>query len=214
MSARCKYPRTFHFPWSPGATSDDKVLDSVGHFVGRRVVVTEKLDGENTSIYADSYSHARSMDSAHHPSRAWIKAQVAPLMVGNLPEGWRVCGEGVYARHSIGYDRLPSYFLVFAIYDENNRCLSWDETVEWCALLGLEHVPVIYDGPWDEETIKAAWTGQSAFGDVGEGYVVRVADAFDYDAFADSVAKYVRPGHVQTGQHWMSQEITPNGLRG
>ena len=213
MSARCKYPRTFHLPGSPGATSDDKVLPSVEHFVGRRVVVTEKADGENTSLYSDGYSHARSMDSAHHESRAWVKALAATL-IGNLPDGWRVCGENMYARHSIGYDRLPSYFLVFAIYDQNNRCLSWDETVEWCALLGLEHVPVLYDGEWDEDAIKALWEGKSAFGDEGEGYVVRVADAFDYEHFPTSCGKWVRKGHVQTDQHWMSQAVVPNKLQG
>jgi len=25
MTARTKYPRTFHFPWSPGRSDDDKV---------------------------------------------------------------------------------------------------------------------------------------------------------------------------------------------
>ena len=213
MTTRRKYPRTLHVPWSLGATSDDKMLPNTGHFVGRRVVATEKIDGENTTMYPDGYCHARSMDSAHHVSRAWVKALAATL-IGNLPEGWRVCGENAYAEHSIKYDNLSSYLLVFALYDENNHCLSWDATVEWCALLGLEHVPVLFDGVWDEEAIKAAWEGKSAFGGEGEGYVVRVVDGFGYEDFATSVAKYVRAGHVQTDTHWMSQAVKPNQLRG
>jgi hypothetical protein len=39
-----KYPRTFHFPWS-NATSDDRILDSFDYFLGKQVVVTEKVDG-------------------------------------------------------------------------------------------------------------------------------------------------------------------------
>ena len=78
MSNLVKYGRTFHLPWSPGATDDDKVLDSVAHFVGHDVVVTEKMDGENTTVYPTGYTHARSVDSKKsHPSRDWLKANAA-----------------------------------------------------------------------------------------------------------------------------------------
>lgn len=68
---RIKYPRTLHLPWSLGRTSDDKVLSSMDHFSGREVVVTEKMDGENTTIYSDGL-HARSTTSQRHPSRSWV----------------------------------------------------------------------------------------------------------------------------------------------
>jgi hypothetical protein len=137
---RFKYPRTWHLPWSPGATSDDVTLDSVACFSDRRVIVTEKMDGENTTLYRD-HLHARSLDSAHHPSRNWVKAmhgEIAHL----IPDKWRVCGENLYARHSLGYDELPSYFLLFSIWSEANICLSWDDTIEWAELLGLSTAPV------------------------------------------------------------------------
>lgn len=41
-----KYPRTPHLPWSEGMTSDDKMLKTTNIFVGNRVIVTEKLDGD------------------------------------------------------------------------------------------------------------------------------------------------------------------------
>lgn len=68
MSQKYKYPRTYHVPWSPGTTSDDRLLKSVDQFVGKCVVVTEKMDGENTTMSKD-YVHARSLDSMYHPSR-------------------------------------------------------------------------------------------------------------------------------------------------
>ena len=46
-----------------------------------------------------------------------------------------------------------------------------------------------------------------------EGYVVRLADRFTYAQFKQSVAKWVRPNHVQTDQHWMQSEIIPNGIQ-
>ena len=48
-----KYPRTYHVPFSPGATGDDKRLseeDFLKHFANRRLIFTEKLDGENSAI--------------------------------------------------------------------------------------------------------------------------------------------------------------------
>ena len=209
---RIKYNRTSHLPWSLGRTNDDKVLKSTRHFDGREVAVTEKLDGENTTIYSDGTCHARSLDSASHESQAWVRALAA--QIGHeIPEGWRVCGENVFATHSLGYDKLTTYFYVFGIYDENNRCLSWDETVEWAALLGLETVPVRYQGLWNVDAVKACYDGTSAFGDEGEGYVVRVVESFDYADFPQSVAKFVRTGHVQEGaKHWRQRTVVPNTL--
>ena len=123
-----KYPRTPHLPWSPGASSDDVWIDTFALFEGSEVVITEKMDGENTTLYAD-HIHARSLDSRHHPSRSWVKGlhqSIAHL----IPAGWRICGENLYARHSVGYEALPSYFMVFSIWDEHNHCLGWEQTVE------------------------------------------------------------------------------------
>jgi hypothetical protein len=46
-----------------------------------------------------------------------------------------------------------------------------------------------------------------------EGYVVRVTAAIPYADFGRKVAKWVRRGHVQTDQHWLSQPVEPNGLK-
>jgi len=200
-----KYPRTFHLPWSPGKTKDDRTLDSVSMFFNREVVVTTKMDGENTSLYS-SYMHARSIDSQSHPSRNWMKNYHA-AKGWQIPAGWRVCGENLFAAHSIHYTNLPCFFLAFSVW-ERERCLSWDSTLEWLELLELEPVPVLYRGVWDEELIRNLDTeGQ-------EGYVVRLARGFTYADFRTSVAKYVRAGHVTTSHHWRFEKVRPNQLEG
>jgi hypothetical protein len=58
FTTRVRYPRTYHLPWSPGATDDDRMLPDVRAFEGQEVVVTAKMDGEQTTMYTD-YLHAR-----------------------------------------------------------------------------------------------------------------------------------------------------------
>lgn len=206
-----KYPRTYHLPWSEGMHDDDRMLPSLEGFIGQRVIVTEKMDGENTSMYSD-HIHARSLDSGPHPSRAYVKGMWAQFM-GDIPEGWRVCGENLYAKHSIHYTDLPSYLLGFSIWNERNVCLSWDETLEWFQLLGITPVPVLYDGIWDEKKIRSLWDSKKW--STSEGYVVRVSDSFPFADFKRKVAKMVRKGHVQTAtHHWMAQQVIPNKLAG
>lgn len=207
MSSFIKYPRTPHLPWSPGAASDDVYALNTGHFVGKTIVITEKMDGENTTLYRD-HCHARSLDSGYHPSRTWLKQWHASI-AHEIPRGWRICGENLYAKHSIAYNQLHSYFYGFSVWNEVNQCLSWVETCEWFALLGIHHPLVLYHGLWDETLCQQLSIDTQRM----EGYVVRLADRFAYADFATSVAKWVRARHVQTNQHWLAAKVTPNGLK-
>lgn len=205
FSKYMKYPRTPHLPWSPGMTEDDRVAKF--EFVnGSNVVVTEKMDGQNFTMYSD-FCHARSVQGSSHPSQSVIRALHASIQ-NEIPDGWRICGESLYAKHSIGYENLKSFFLVFSIWDDSGFCLSWDQTLEWCELLGLSTVPVLYCGPWDESKIRSIRidTNQQ------EGYVVRYASGFRYTEFSQNVAKWVRPNHVQTDKHWSKSQVIPNKL--
>ncbi len=202
---RVHYPRTPHLPWSPGAASDDVRSGDLSGLVGREVVLTAKLDGENTTMYADGL-HARSLDSAHHPSRAWIKA-LHGRIARSIPQGWRVCGENLYARHSIAYPDLESWFYAFSVWD-GDQCLDWDRTVRFTRRLGVPVPPVLWRGTFDERTLRARRLDTAR----QEGYVVRTVDGFQRKEFAHRVAKWVRPGHVQTDEHWMLAPVVANGL--
>ena len=205
---RYKYPRTMHLPWSPGATSDDRYLASLAPFTERTIVVTEKLDGENSTLYADGL-HARSIDGRGHPSRSWLKrrhGEIAHLM----PPTLRFCGENLFAKHSIYYEALESYFYLFSVW-EGERCLSWEETALWAKELSLPLPPVLYEGPWDEALLRGLH--QRLDLERQEGYVLRPVDAFSRTDFPQLVGKWVRAHHVQSGKHWMHQQVVPNQLR-
>ncbi len=208
---RVKYPRTYHLPWSPGATKDDRKMPDTLAFEGEDVVVTIKMDGEQTTMYRDGF-HARSLDTPSHPSRDWLWG--LHRRVGHeIPEGWRLCGENLYAKHSIHYKDLPAHFLLFSVWNEKNEALSWEETLEWSEMLDLVTVDSFYMGPWDQKYMKGLDL-QEHRGNPCEGYVVRVERSFRYGEFSKVVGKYVREGHVHTHGHWMREAVVPNGLRG
>jgi hypothetical protein len=239
---RTKYARTPHLSWSQSNSSDDNWLTDTKHFEGKRVIITSKLDGECTTMYSD-YIHARSIDSGSHPCRTRIRATWGQIR-HEIPIGWRIAGENMEAAHSIWYldldDAPHPLFYCFGIYDETQMCLSWDDMLEYCAMLGLLTPPVFYDGVWDEKLVRNLWDarqGRDHFTTVqvpedhrvpskpwihdglpmppttGEGYVVRVADSFHHDDFAMSCAKWVRHGHVQTTNFWLNLPVLPNLTR-
>lgn len=209
MSDYTKYPRTFHLPYSLGITNDDKVLKSTEWFSGMDVVVTEKMDGENTTLYRN-HTHARSLDSRHHPSRDWLKGFWGNIRY-QIPRGHRICGENLYAKHSIKYEKLDSYFYGFSMWNIENICLSWEDTIEYFIGLNIVSVPVLYKGVYDEKIIQELWN--DSMQDECEGYVVRNAESFNYDEFGKNVAKFVRQAHVTSNEHWMHQVIVVNKLR-
>jgi RNA ligase len=209
-----KYPRTKHLPHSVG-TNDDKTLKSDKDFKGKRVIGTIKMDGENFSGYKD-HSHARSVNSGYHSSRGKSKDiwfQVAHLLKDNE----RVCGENLYAKHNIKYDNLKSYLLIFSVW-RDKLCLSWNDTIKFSNKLGLNTVDSFYDGIYDLEKIEEKYEEykRTSTDDV-EGYVIRLAESFDYEDFNKSVAKFVEPNFrnevQETDEHWMNKKVIPNTLK-
>lgn len=216
FTSRIKYPRTFHLPWSPGMNRDDRKMGDISIFEGQEVIICEKLDGENFSMYSD-YMHARSIIMDSHPSRKWVKNFWAQKGY-NIPIGWRVCGENMFAKHAIHYSKennnvLETYFYMFSIWDERNVCLSWEETEEWSELLEIPLVPVFYKGIWDMEVIENLNKKMETNNGTIEGYVVRLTREYHYSEFRNVCGKYVRANHVFNNHgHWTSQKIIKNEL--
>lgn len=213
-----KYAKTAHLPWSPGITRDDRIIPTTKYLDSRTCIITPKMDGECTTLYRHGL-HARSLDYAPHPSRDWVRnlhAQIAH----EIPEGWRICGENLFARHSISYKQLESYFLVFSIWTDENWCLSWGETQEYAEILGLKMVATAAkyrpDYTGFSEKIADSWlekAREATEEEECEGYVIRVSGGFDFSDFGTHIAKYVRESHVQTTHNWMFQQITKNRLK-
>lgn len=222
-----KYNRTFHFPWSPGATNDDKIATSIDSLIGVPIVITEKMDGSNTSLEHDGCFARTHSGPPNHASFDGLKALHSTIKY-KIPKNVQFFGEWCYALHSIAYDALPHYFMLFNVRelkgkelpDWNEVCFweSWDMVQTWSCELDIPTVPELYVGQVAsakelKELVESLMNQPSACGGIREGVVVRVARSFKDEEFSSCVMKCVRANHVQTSEHWKDQEIIKNKLK-
>ncbi len=208
-----KYKSTPHFPFSPQINEDDFIIKTTDIFSD--VIISEKRDGENTSMYYNNKIHARSIDSGNHPSRSWVKGLYSRIKY-YIPEGIILRGENLYAKHSIMYTDLISYFEIFQI-QKYDTVLSWNDTLEVISEINFKSgenlitVPVLYKGNYSKETVLDIIKNLDL--NTQEGIVVRNTAEFPVNWFEFNVAKWVRKNHVQTSEHWMNSEVIPNKLK-
>lgn len=217
MSVSRKYGRTYHYPFSPGATSDDRI--NFGYWNDliqlKDVVHTEKLDGENTCLNKYGVFARSHAAPTQHPWAGYLKQKwdVIKHDLGDL----EFFGENLYAIHSIAYDKLEDHFFVFGIR-ALDRWLSWEETKFYANVLDFRTVPELgFTSPTTqkqsdfEDNILKIINKPSTFGSSDtytqepctmEGIVSRNAHEYSVEAFKHHVFKYVRQGHVKTDQHW------------
>lgn len=220
-----KYPRTPHLFWSKGATNDDKIIKSVECLINVPIVISEKCDGSNVCMereacYARTHAHAPT-----HASFDAFKAFHAASKQACMPRFMQFFLENMYAVHSISYDALPSYFLLFGIREEKQPdwhepglWWDWKQVEYWADEFKTSTVPVLFKGTVKSEKELQDLTEdymneQSLCGGQREGVVVRVADAFRDEEFPLKVAKNVRKNHVNTSNHWKNQPIVKNKLK-
>lgn len=209
MEIKTKYPRTYHLPYSPGLQNDDrKVEKGWEKLLDNEIIITEKLDGQNTScsnIGVFARSHAAQTELPWDRNM-WEQGGIYDQVKSWLDDDVMIYGENLYGIHSIEYNKLPAYYFLFALRDKN-VWKSWDEVVEMSHILGLPTVPVLFRGKVSsekelEEMIYNFMKQGSSFGNTIEGCVIRNANDFDFNDFSLNVVKYVRKGHVQTDQFW------------
>ena len=208
-----RYGRTYHLPFSPGMSRDDKKIKSLHRFEGKEVVATIKYDGENTTIKRELF-HARSPDSRHNFTRNWIK-QLHAAIGQDIPQGWRLCGENVSYFHSIEYSDLDSFFYLFSVWDEKGKRLHYDEMLEIAEIFELAVPEVLYRGIFDLKILEKLAANFDT--NKHEGFVVTLVDGFHYEEFSECLAKWVRAGHVQPNEEdsidfWMKNTY-PNRLK-
>lgn len=219
-----KYNRTFHLPWSKGTTNDDKIASDISRLIGNEIVITEKMDGSNTSLEKDGCFARTHSGPPSHASFDGLKALHATIKY-KIPHSFQLFGEWCFALHSIEYSELSSYFMMFGVRElanafgaEEDYWVSWDDVELWASELEVPTVPVLFRGSVKtekelKELVESFMIQPSKCGGIREGIVVRISKSFNDYEFSQCVLKCVRANHVQTSEHWKDQEITKNKIK-
>jgi len=209
-----KYPRTPHLPFSQQRHEDDKDHENPNFFLGKEVIITEKLDGGQCLIF-NGEVFARSVSGKSScPSFNFIKTNHAYKTIGytNL----QFYGENMFAEHSIPYHRLSDFLYIFGIRNES-EFVSWDFICEMCKEIKFEPVPLLFRGKFRNLNQIEKWmmnelNTPSEFGEEKEGFVIRATQSFILSEFHLNTAKFVREYHIKTDKHW-SKNWKPNKLK-
>lgn len=216
-----KYNRTYHMPWSKGATNDDKIATDLSALIGTSIVITEKMDGSNTSLEQNGCFARTHSGPPIHPSFDSLKALHASVR-WKIPQKIQLFGEWCFALHSIAYNELPGHFLLFNVRmcspELNDIWLSWEDVELWSKEIEVPTVPVLFQGQVSsekelKELTESFMNQPSACGGIREGVVTRVQRPFEDYNFSRCIMKCVRANHVQTTEHWKEQEIVKNILK-
>ncbi len=215
MSWSRKYGRTYHYPFSPGTTSDDRINYNWWENVSKieTLIHTEKLDGENTCLNQYGVFARSHAAPTRHPWAGYLKERWS-WMKNDLGE-LEIFGENLYAIHSIEYTDLENHFFIFGIR-YLDVWLSWEEVEFIAEFFELPTVPVINEIiPENQNDFKEgvleivkessmfdSIEAETQLPSTMEGVVTKNIKEFPVHDFAENVFKYVRENHVSTDEHW------------
>lgn len=210
-----KYPRTYHFSFSPEIHSDDKRMNikDEHNLLRDSYVISEKMDGGNMAMSVD-YIHARSDSGQLDETFDFVKANHYYAKKHFFNEDYVYYGENMYAMHSIYYDALQDYFYLFGILNrKSNTWLAYEDVVKESKRLEFVMPREFGIRKNPHKFLKNDFVSylEKNLEPNMEGYVIRNINSFHNDDFQKNVAKYVRKGHVQTDEHW-SKNWVPNKL--
>lgn len=225
MSDFFRFPHTPHIDWlGEGMPRDDKVLDEaeIASLLAQPLRVEEKLDGANLGISLRDNGELRAQNRGQYllepfagqfsRLNSWL-AQHRYALADHLSSDVIVFGEWCAARHSLDYDNLPDWFVVFDVYDRSAQkfwsCARRNALAE---TLGLAVVPTLYEGTATVDELKNLLSSASSQYREGtpEGIVMRQDSA----QWCEARAKLVRADFAQSiEEHWRSRAIEWNDVR-
>lgn len=222
MSDFFRFPRIPHLAaLGKDVPRDDKVLSTqeAEALLSGEVVIEEKLDGANLGLSASPDGSLRLQNRGQYlippysgqfdKANTWVALRRDHL-VAELGRNLILFGEWCAARHSLAYDRLPDWFLVFDVYDkEAERFWATARRNDIARRLGLSVVPMIASGRNNLADLKRQIATQPSRFRTGplEGIVIRR----ESPNWLEARAKLVRPEFTQViGDHWRRRRIEWN----
>lgn len=223
MTSFFRFPSTPHLAWLSQAAvpREDKLLSPSDKRVllAGEVLVEEKVDGANLGLSLADDGKLLAQNRGQYLT-APFAGQFARLpewltqhdegIRGQLDAPLILFGEWSAARHSIAYDRLPDWFLLFDVYDRAlGRFWSSRRRNALASAAGLAIVPPLLRGHTNLTELQQLLASSSSHYRAGpmEGLVVR-RETTDW---CKNRAKLVRADFTQAiGEHWSRRRIEWN----
>jgi atypical dual specificity phosphatase len=232
----------FKFPTTPhvldlGATltESDRLLsksDAARFFDGStHVVVEEKIDGANCGISLTADYELKFQNRAKHVTSAyasqwkglekWQAEYAGSICMLLEPEVEVLFGEWCFARHSIGYTDLPSYFVAFDIYNKREgRFCSTRERNRRLSEVGIPVVPHLAEQAFAsaDDLLTLLQQPSMYYDGAMEGLYLRIDEPLEQGGglWLQRRGKVVQPGFMQTIEqdgHWIHKDLVKNGLK-
>ncbi len=248
-----KYPRTPHLQGSRLQPGDEDLSQvPFESIAGKHLVIEEKIDGANSAVSFDADGTLLLQSRGHYLTggpreihydlfKQWASAH-SESFFRVLGTRYIMYGEWMYAKHSMFYDALPSYFMEFDIFDrENEVFLDTPSRRALSAGMPVSSVPVLACGTFQRLDDVLGLLGRSNY--VREGHIERLTEycekkglnveerlaetditdimeglyiKIEEDGCVAHRVKYVRAGFAQgammSPHHWLHKAIIPNML--
>lgn len=143
---------------------------------GAQITIMEKLDGANASFKVENgkilaFSRNNQLDE-HNGLRGFYQ-WTQTLDPNSLVEKAIYFGEWL-VKHKLDYGENMNQFYLFDIYDEDTQhYINFNLVEKEAKRLGLNLVPVFYNGEFQSLEHVLSFVGKSELGKVGEGIVVK-----------------------------------------
>lgn len=218
--------RFFKFPSTPhlallddSAVRGDKVMSQseIEEILRQDIVVEEKVDGANLGISFDELGNIGAQIRGSFLSypytgqwknlSQWLRSR-SEILFRQLGDRYILFGEWCYARHSIGYDRLPDWFLGFDIYDKvRSKFFSCSRRDSWMGNMSICPVPILKRGVALFQSLPSLLSLSRFATKPAEGLYLRL----EKGRWLEKRAKLVRPSFVQAMQdHWSKSRLQIN----
>ena len=219
-----RFPHTPHIQWlGVGEPRDDKLLSlqDLEELLSGAVVIEEKSDGANIGFSLNSRKKIQVQNRGAYMEppfsgqfsrlNGWL-VQFAYRLEPQLTDNLIAFGEWCAAKHTLRYDRLPDYFLLFDVYDKKEgKFWSVSRRNEWAHGLDIHTIPIFTKGYYSIADLQDLLFSVKSFYREGfpEGIIVRNDDIL----WNRKRGKLVRAEFVQSIEtHWRSKQIEWNGL--
>jgi len=215
-----KYEKTYRLALPEFIVKGKLLLDhnQVKDLFAGMVTIEEKMDGANIGIIRHKTGfHLQKRGSLVSTSEHaqfqffhnWANVQNYDKLMA-LPKKYIVYGELMYALHTIYYDQLPDFVLVFDVWN-GERYLNRFERDKFCDKYSFHQVPLLFTDFYNPVDVQHLVPKKSAYGSTAEGIVIkRYKKNGNY-----CKAKLVWPRfqkEMEESDHWMHKQLRRNKL--